>query len=227
MMGGLQGPSSHSSSPLSKSGVPKNFPFLATFDIPDRYKLTNDPIYHNIHWPRIPHKIPVDILTFEGKQGDDLGTHVTTYHLWCVSNSMVDESIWLWLFPCKLIGNATKWYIKLPCTSINTFGTLAMEFLKHFHLPVHYETGMELLTNLCQDTSTHISHHIHEWRCRRRLIKAPIPYYLLTDWLCKSLLPQIAKDIALGGAVTEYQSIRHAQHLFIVWHIIRHNPQCP
>ena len=101
-------------------------------DILDLYKLTNDPIYHNLLWPPIPHKILTDIPKFDGKQGEDLGTHITTYHLWCVSNSMVDDSIRLRLFPHTLTGNAAKWYIALPCASVNTFDTLAMEFLKHF-----------------------------------------------------------------------------------------------
>jgi len=209
-MGGPQGSSSHMSSPWSDSGASNTFPFLATLDIPDLYKLTNDPIYHNLLWPPIPPKIPMDIPKFEGKQGEDLGTHITTYHLWCVSNSMVDDSIRLCLFPHTLTRNTTKWYIELPRASVNTFGTLAMEFLKHFQLPIRYESRMELLTSLCHDTTTHISDHIHEWRHRKRLVKAPLPDYLLADWFCKSILPHIAKDVTLGGAVIEDQPIRHA-----------------
>ena len=151
------------------------------------------------------------------KQGEDLGTHITTYHLWCISKSMVDDSIWLRLFPCALTGSVAKWYIELPHMSVNTFGALVMEFLKHFQLPIHYETGMELLTYLCKDTSTHISNHVHEWRRRHRLVKAPLPDNILVDWFCKSLLPKIAKDVTLGGAVTKYQSIHHAQHLDLIY----------
>jgi len=93
MMGGAQNSSGHSSSPWSELGAPNSLPFLATLDIPDLYKLTNDPIYHNLQWPTIPHKIPMDIPKFDGKHGEDPGTHITTYHLWCVSNSMVDDSV--------------------------------------------------------------------------------------------------------------------------------------
>lgn len=85
-----------------------------------------------------------------------------------------------------------------------------MELLKNFQLPIRYETRMELLTTLCQDTSTHIFDHIHEWRHRQRLVEAPIIDYLLVDWSCKSFLPQIAKDVSLGDVVIEYQSILHA-----------------
>jgi len=91
-MGGPQGSSSHMSSPWSDLGASHTLPFLATLDIPEFYKLTNDPIYHNLLWMPIPHKIPIDIPKFEGKQGEYLGTHITSYHPWCVSNSMVDDS---------------------------------------------------------------------------------------------------------------------------------------
>jgi len=116
---------------------------------------------------------------FEGKQGDDPITHITSYHLWCVSNSMVYYSICLRIFPRTLTGNVAKYYIELPWTSVNTFGLLEMETIRYFQLPIIYETIMELLTTLCQDTCTHISDHIHEWRCKQRLVNAPIPDYLL------------------------------------------------
>ena len=85
-----------------------------------------------------------------------------------------------------------------------------MAFLTHFQLPIWYEIGTDLLTSLQQTTSTHISNHIHEWRRRRRLIKAPIPDQLLADWFTKYLLPPIARDVAMGGAVTEEQAISRA-----------------
>lgn len=56
-----------------------------------------------------------------------------------------------------------------------------MEFLKHFQLPICYETGAKILTSLRQDTATHISNHVHECRHKWRLIKAPLPDYLLAD----------------------------------------------
>ena len=92
-----------------------------------------------------------------------------------------------------------------------------MEFLKHFQLPIHYENRTELLTSFRQDTATHISDRIHEWRCRRRLAKTPIPDILLTDWFCKSLLLQITRDVTLDGPVTEDQSKCHSQHLDLIY----------
>jgi len=92
-----------------------------------------------------------------------------------------------------------------------------MAFLTHFQFPIRYETGTDLLTPLRQSTSTHISNHIHEWRRRRRLIKAPIPNQILTDWFTKSLLSPIARDVAMGGAVTKEQAITRAQYLDLVY----------
>ena len=92
-----------------------------------------------------------------------------------------------------------------------------MAFLTHFQFPIRYEMGTDLLTSLHQSTSRHISDHIHEWRRRRRLIKAPIPDQILTNWFTKSLLPPIARDVAMGGAITEEQAIAHAQYLDLVY----------
>jgi len=126
---------------------------------------------------------------------------------------MVDDSVRLRLFPRTLTSNAAKWYIELQCASVNTFDNLVMEFLKHFQLPICYVIGTELLTSFHQDTSIQISDHIHEWRRRWRLVKAPLLDFLLTDWFCRSLLPQISRDVTLGGVIIEDQSIHHAQHL--------------
>jgi hypothetical protein len=92
-----------------------------------------------------------------------------------------------------------------------------MSFLMHFQLPIRYETGTELLTSLCQTNYVHVSDHIHEWRRRRRLIKAIIPNQLLAEWFTKSLLPPIARDIAMGGVVIEEESIARAQYLDLVY----------
>ena len=108
-----------------------------------------------------------------------------------------------------------KWYIELPQHLFVDFGSLM--FLTHFQLPIHYEMGTDLLTSLRQNTSTHISDHIHEWRRRRRLIKAPIPDQLLSDWFIKSLFPPIARYVAMGGSITKEQAISQAQYLYLVY----------
>lgn len=73
-------------------------PFLATLELLDVSKLTNIPILHNPYWPLVPTKIPGDFLKFDGKAVEDPQAHVMTYHLWCSSNSWLDDLIQLFLF---------------------------------------------------------------------------------------------------------------------------------
>jgi hypothetical protein len=68
----------------------------------------NDPVSHDPTWHPLPTNIPSDIPKFEGKNGEDLGDHVITFHLWCSSNSLNDNSIRLILFQRTLIGVATS-----------------------------------------------------------------------------------------------------------------------
>lgn len=140
-----------------------------------------------------------------------------TYHLWCSSNLYMDDSIRLHLFQRTLMGDAAKWYIELPQSTYHDFNSLAMDFLTHFQLSVHYETGTYLLTSLKQDTATHISDHIHEWRRRRHLIKFELTNQLLTKWFTKSFVAPIARDIAMGGCVTKEQAIARAQYVDLVY----------
>ena len=126
-----------------------------------------------------------------------------TFCLWCSSNSMMDDSVRLRLFQRTLTDTTAKWYIELPQHSFVDFSSLAIVFLFHFQLPIYYKTGTNILTSLHQNTSTHISNHIHEWRRWRRLIKSPVLDQLLVDWFTKSLFPPITRDVAMGGAVIE------------------------
>jgi hypothetical protein len=128
--------------------VNRQLPFLATLDLPDLSRLTNDPILHYPFWPVIPAKLPSDIPKFDGKAGEDPNNHVMTFHLWCSSNSLMDDSIHLRLFQRTLTGSTAKWYIELPRSSFQDFNSLAMSFLTHFQLPIRYEMGTELLTSL-------------------------------------------------------------------------------
>lgn len=85
-----------------------------------------------------------------------------------------------------------------------------MPFIMHFQLLVGYEMGTYLLTSLKKDTMTHISNHIHEWRCSCQLIKFKITDVLLTEWFTKSFIALISRDIAMGGCITKKQAIAHA-----------------
>ena len=73
------------------------------------------------------------------------------------------------------------------------------------------------MTSPRQSTATHISNHIHEWRQRRCLIKAMIPYQFLNVWFVKSLLPPIVWDVVMEGVTTEEEVISHAQYLDLVY----------
>jgi hypothetical protein len=139
-------------------------PFLAMLNLPDLSKLMNDLVSHDPTWPPVPTKLPSDIPKFEGKNGEDPGDHVTTFHLWCSSNSLNHDSIRLRLFQCTLIGVASQWYIELPRGTYGSFHQLVLAFLNHFQLPIRYDVGLELLSTLRQNTDTHISDHIQEWR---------------------------------------------------------------
>ena len=71
----------------------RQLPFIANLDLPNLTRLTNDLIFYYPHWPPMPHKLPSDISKFEGKSEEDPSNHVMNYHLWCASNSIIDDSI--------------------------------------------------------------------------------------------------------------------------------------
>lgn len=80
------------------SGTLLGIPFFSTLNIPDLTKLTNDLVAHLPQWPPIPMKLPSYIPKFEGNPGEDPSSHIMTFHLWCCSNSLLDDSIRLRLF---------------------------------------------------------------------------------------------------------------------------------
>ena len=59
---------------------PTKLPFLATLELPDLSKLTNDPIWHHFSWTPVLVKILTDIPKFDGKTREDPANHITTYH---------------------------------------------------------------------------------------------------------------------------------------------------
>jgi hypothetical protein len=144
--------------------VNRQLPFLATLDLPDLSRILNDPILLSPHWPVITAKLSSDIPKFDGKPGEYPNNHVMTFHLWCSSNSLMDDSIRLRLFQRTLTSSATKWYIELPRGFFNDFNTLAMDFLTHYQLHILYEIGTKILSSFKKSSATHISDHIHEWR---------------------------------------------------------------
>jgi hypothetical protein len=142
---------------------PPKILFLATLNLLGLSKLINDLIRHSPAWPSIPTRLPSDIPKFEGKANEDPNTHVMTFHLWCSSNSLMDDSVRLRIFQRTLMGVAAKWYIELPSAGFVDFGSWANGFLHHFQLPIRYDSGTELLTSFQQGDAINISDHIHEW----------------------------------------------------------------
>ena len=103
-------------------------PFLATLNMPNLLKLTNDTVAHDLMWLVVPTKLPSDIPKFKGKNGEHRGEHVTTFHLWCSSNSLNHNSVRLCLFQRTLMGPMVKLYIEFPGGTYWTFNDLAMTF---------------------------------------------------------------------------------------------------
>ena len=79
----------------SRSTLGSILPFIYSLKFPDLEWLTNDPIHHNPLWPPIPTKIPLDIPKFDGKEREDPQNDIISFHLWCSSNNIVDDSILL------------------------------------------------------------------------------------------------------------------------------------
>jgi hypothetical protein len=103
--------------------VNRQLPFVATQDLPDLSRILNDPIHHSPQWPAIPTKLPSNIPKFDGKLGEDPNIHVMTFHLWCSSKSLMDDSIHLRLFQRTLTVSTTMWYIELPRGFFTDFNT--------------------------------------------------------------------------------------------------------
>jgi len=82
----------------------------------------------------------------------------------------VEYSIQLHHFRRNLTESVVKWYIEFPCAYFYDFSFLAIVFLTHFQLPIHYEIIIELLMPLQKSTSKHIYDHIHEFWWRYWLI---------------------------------------------------------
>jgi hypothetical protein len=197
--------------------VNRQLPFLATLDLPDLSRILNDPIRHSPQWPTMTNKLPSDIPKFDGKVGEDPNNHIMNFHLWCSSKSLMDDFVRLRLFQRTLTDSAAKWYIELPQGFFSDFNTLAMSFLTHYQLPIHYDIGTNILTSFKQSKGTHISDHIHEWRRRRRLIKLELPDQLLEEWFTKSFVNEIGKEISMGGVITKEKAISCAQYLDLVY----------
>ena len=134
-----------------------------------------------------------------------------TFHLWCSSKNIIYDSIRLRLFQRTLIGVAAKWYIELPQAKYPYFNSLAFMFLQYFQLPIRYDKGVEILLSFRQNTATHITDHIHDWKRCHSLWKIQIDNRIFLDWFLKALLPPIAKDVASERPQFKEEAILKAQ----------------
>ena len=182
-------------------------PLMARLSLPDFNQLINDPIHHDADWAAMPTNLPSDILKFEGNAGENPTNHCRSFHMWCSSNSITDDSICLRLFERTLTGDATKWYVDQPSASHSIFAMLTKAFLSYFRLPFWYDIGTELLTSFCQSSATRLSDHVQEWRRRRSTCRDP-PFEdrIYLDWFLRSLLAPIGKDVVspIGRDVTSH-----------------------
>jgi len=194
------------------------FPYLASLNIPDLTKLMNDPILHDATWPNMPTKLSSDISKFEGKLGEDPANHVMTFHLWCCSNNIMDDSICLSLFQITFNGSSSKWYVDEKLGSHVTFESLAKTFLSFFQLLVHHDTGLELLSDFKQTIVIHITDHIHEWHRRRSLCKSESTKEQHLNWFLKSLVPMIAKYVESSFPQLKEESIIKAQQFNLIYY---------
>ena len=90
-------------------------------------------------------------------------------------------------------------------------------FLQYFQLPVRYDEGVEILLSFHQNTATHITDHIHEWRRHRSLCKIQLDDRIFLDWFLKTLLPPIAKDVASECPQSEEEAILKAQQFDLIY----------
>jgi hypothetical protein len=227
----LKGPSNYLQTAYGPTGIatglpPQNYQFphvnkqllfLATLDLPDLCRILNDPILHSPYCPVIPTKLPSNIPKFDSRSGEDPNNHVMKFHIWCLSNSLMDYSIRLRIFQCTLMGSTTKWYIEFLQGFLNDFNTLAMAFLTHYQWPIQCEVGTKILSSFKQSSSTHIYDHIHKWRRRRGLIKFPLPYQLLAEWFTKSLIGIISHDVSMGCVINEEKDIIGGQYFDLIY----------
>jgi hypothetical protein len=180
---------------MDRNNPPPNIPipYLASLNIHDLTKLMNHPILHDPTWPNMSTKLPSYIPKFEGKSREYLANHVMTFHLWCSSNNITDDSIHSRLFQITLMGSSSKWYVDKKLGSHVTFESLAKAFLSFFQLPVRHDTGLKLLSEFKKTIVIHISDRIHEWHRRRSPCKVETTKEQCLDWFLKSLVCVIDK----------------------------------
>jgi len=130
-----------------------SLPFMVSLNLLDLAILTNDPMRHDATWPPMPTKLQSDIQKIEGKVGEDPQNHIMSFHLWCSSNSIVDDSIRLFLFHRTFTRVAANWYFEQPSGIHPNYVSLASNFITFFQIHVHYDEGVKILALLFSSKS--------------------------------------------------------------------------
>lgn len=160
--------------------------------------------------------LPSDIPKFEGNPRENPSMHITIYHLWCSSNSLVDDSVKLHLCQCTLDGDTTKWYIEFDTRSYSDVSSLAQTFLTQFQFPTQFDIDLDLLSNFKKYDAILISDHIHVWNRRKQLVGTKLFDEILCKWFILYLQPQIAKDVSMFHIVTKEECILVVKQLDLI-----------
>jgi hypothetical protein len=129
----------------------------------------------------------------------------------------MDDSIRLQLFQHTLTGPSAKWYVEEKSGSHATFESLAKSFLTFLELPICNDNGLELLSNFKQTSATHIADQIHEWHRRHSLCKEETTKQQWLDWLLRSLVSLLGKDVASTFPQSEEEAINKAQQYDLIY----------
>ena len=107
-----------------------------------------------------------------------------------------------------LTRDTEKWYVDQAYASHSTFATLSKAFFSYFKLPLHYDTGIELLIAFHQSYATCLSDHVQEWRRRRRLCRAPtFDNRVYMDLFLINIFPSIGKYVVSHFPHTEEEAL--------------------
>jgi hypothetical protein len=192
-------------------------PYLASLDILDLTKITNNPILHDPTWPNMPTNLPSDIPKFEGKPGEDPTNHIMSFHLWCSSNSIMEYYVHLRLFQITLTGPSVKWYVDKKVGSHSTFESFVKVFLSFFQIQECHDTGLEILSEFRQTSVIHIVDHIHECQRRKSICKAYTTPQQRLDWFFRSPVPLLTKYVSTTFPQNEYEAITKAQYFDLIY----------
>lgn len=103
-------------------------PFMDGLSLPNFIKIINYPLLHDPILSAMPTNLPFKIPKFEGNPGEYPSNHIHSFHIWCSSSFITEDSIHFHLFQHTLTVIVAKWYVDQPHASNSTFVTLTEYF---------------------------------------------------------------------------------------------------